>query len=279
MTVEVISQPETGEWIIHLPPLEPEPIWFDHQYWLDQGRLLGASSGRGSAWRVKSPLGKWMLRHYFRGGLPARVIRDKYLWQGLDKTRAVAEWRLLQRMCEHGLPVPQPVAARVRKKGLFYTADILMQFVPHEQTFSQFLLTTAADIDLPTWEKVGKSIGRLHGHGFFHADLNAHNILLSRELAWLIDFDRGRYVGMAQSAEETSVLQESTALPGWQRDNLNRLRRSIEKVIATTAEKDNQSPALSPGALEQGWSALVTAYHRSRAEAASTGQQAGENRP
>ncbi len=267
MTTEIISTNKAGEWVIHTPQLTPEDSWFDHQYWLDQGRLLGASSGRGSAWMVKSPQGKWMLRHYFRGGLPARIIRDRYIWQGLEKTRAVAEWRLLQRMSQQGLPVPQPVAARVQKKGFFYTADILMQFVLHEQTFTRFLNSEAASGELANWQKVGRAIGQLHGHGYFHADLNAHNILLSKDLAWLIDFDRGRYLGEPQGMKMTDSQPERTPLTPWQRDNLKRLRRSIQKVTVASKTPQGTAQSISSPALDAGWTALMDAYHQSRDEA------------
>lgn len=247
MKNEVIKQVRPGEWLIHEPGLPAESCWFDHQHWLDQGRLLGANSGRGSAWMVRASEGKWMLRHYFRGGLPARLNRDKYFWRGLENTRAVAEWRLLRRMQGEGLPVPAPVAARVRKKGWLYMADLLMQFLPHEQTFGRFLLSADAERNPAAWQQAGHAIGQLHGRGYYHADLNVHNILLSKEKAWLIDFDRGRYLG------------QLSAVSGWQQDNLRRLRRSIDKVLGA-------GQGLPADVLESGWQALLAAYERSRVE-------------
>ncbi len=262
MLTEVITQPRPGEWLIHVPELAPRTEWFDHQYWLNQGRVLGANAGRGSAWMVKSSDGKWMLRHYFRGGMPARINRDKYLWQGLDKSRAIAEWRLLRRMRAEGLPVPAPVAARVHKTGWFYQADILMEYVPHERTFSRFLTGSTAFLDGAVWRQVGEAIGLLHGHGYFHADLNAHNILLAPEQAWLIDFDRGRYM------QSFSSKTGSSALTAWQKKNLKRLRRSIDKVMSNNAKHPSgqtDTANTEPGAR---WRDLMDGYASGRQQAA-----------
>ncbi len=275
MKTESLHQLRPNEWVIHRPDLEPDAQWFDHQYWLDQGRLLGANSGRGSAWMVKSPHGKWMLRHYFRGGLPARINRDKYLWRGLDKSRAVAEWRLLQRMHGEGLPVPQPVAARVRRKGWFYTADILMEFLPHEQTLARFVNTAQAAEDMHSWSRVGQAIARLHAAGYFHADLNAHNILLSKDKVWLIDFDRGRHMG-SQPPRSAPAPEADPVVLGWQADNLRRLQRSLEKVINQPKAENQHSTGHSSeadamidrvGRLKTGWQALEKAYHQTLRQA------------
>ncbi|HEY0633890.1 MAG TPA: lipopolysaccharide kinase InaA family protein, partial [Gammaproteobacteria bacterium] len=60
-----------------------------------------------------------------RGGLIAKLVADRYLWSGIEATRAWREWRLLAELCSEGFPVPQPIAARVIREGLFYRADIV----------------------------------------------------------------------------------------------------------------------------------------------------------
>jgi 3-deoxy-D-manno-octulosonic acid kinase len=66
----------------------------------------------------------------------------------------------------------------------------------------------------PQWRAVGSSIARLHRAGVDHADLNAHNILITRNTVTVIDFDRGR-----------------VRPPGaWSTRNLERLQRSLAKI-------------------------------------------------
>jgi 3-deoxy-D-manno-octulosonic acid kinase len=60
-------------------------------------------------------------------------------------------------------------------------------------------------------------IARFHGAGVWHADLNAHNVLVSPAGIYLIDFDRGRLRAPADD---------------WQQANLQRLRRSLVKLGA-----------------------------------------------
>ena len=58
-------------------------------------------------------------------------------------------------------------------------------------------------------EAVGSVIGRFHRAGVWHADLNAHNVLVAPDGVYLIDFDRGRLRVPAVA---------------WQQANLQRLR-------------------------------------------------------
>ncbi len=200
---------------------------------MNQGRLLGASSGRGAAWIIKSEWGKWILRHYFRGGLYAKLNQDQYLWTGIKHTRAYREFQLLAEIQALGLPSPQPMAARVVKKGLFYRNDLIMSYIPHKHTLAQIL----ADDDLPLdqWQHIGQLIAQYHQQGIYHSDLNAHNILMDGEKIHLIDFDKGM-----QKSPHSS----------WQQSNLQRLQRSIEKVSGQSSEK----------ALSAAWQALLKGY-------------------
>ncbi len=210
-----------------------EADWFETQYWLNQGRLLGANTGRGSAWTVKSELGKWVLRHYYRGGLYARLNRDLYLFTGWTQSRSFEEFRVLEKLAELDLPAPRPVAARVVRKGLWYRADLLMSHVPHQSTWAARLREQAGELDL--WRRVGECIARFHRAGIHHSDLNAHNILIDDAQITLIDFDKARLMSTAGA---------------WQQRNLKRLRRSIEKVTQASCRHQ----------LADGWAALHSAY-------------------
>ncbi len=196
--------------------------WFDDKYWLNQGRLLGASSGRGSAWMVKTGSLKMMLRHYYRGGIPAKFNKDKYLWTGLNNTRGFSEFRLLAKMHNLGLPVPQPVAAQVCKAGMFYQANILIQYLAHQSTFAQILNTKSSE---EVWNKLGKLIAKFHNNGIYHADLNANNILVDENIIHLIDFDNSK--------------QKKTRKM-WQKSNIKRLKRSIDKITQSDFHKENE---------------------------------------
>jgi 3-deoxy-D-manno-octulosonic acid kinase len=195
-------------------PAGPDSCWFDADWWRTRGPVSTPSGGRGSALVVRTPAGAAVLRHYRRGGLMARVNPDRYLWQGEDRTRPFREFDLLAEMVAEGLPAPAPLAARYTRIGPWYRADLLTQAIEDANTLGQRLTDAPSQID---WALIGATIGRFHARGFFHADLNAHNVLLCGTACHLIDFDRGE--------------RRATA-PAWMQANLARLRRSLDKLSA-----------------------------------------------
>jgi len=186
--------------------------WFEPRYWQARGEVDGAAAGRGATYFVKADGRNFVLRHYRRGGLMAQISGDNYRWQDEQHTRSFAEWQLTYRLHRAGLPVPVPVAARYTRTGSTYTGDIITERLPTVGSLSECLRTGA--LSIVTWIGIGRCIRRFHDLGVCHADLNAHNVLLSEEGVYLIDFDRCqlRHPGL------------------WRDGNLVRLRRSLEKV-------------------------------------------------
>jgi 3-deoxy-D-manno-octulosonic acid kinase len=210
--------------------------WFEPRYWEALGALNGSARGRGAAQFVNSSDGRrFVLRHYRRGGLMARLSADRFVWHGEERTRPFAEWHLTYRLHRAGLPVPAPIAARYRHRASSYTGDIITERLPTVGSLAECLRTGA--LATLTWVGIGRCIRRFHDLGVCHADLNAHNVLLSEENVYLIDFDRCQLRG-----------------PGlWRDGNLVRLRRSIEKVTwALPAERFGESD----------WHALLDGYRQ-----------------
>jgi len=201
----------------------------DPDAWGDAAKSLDGRGGRGSAWIVSAPFGDAVLRHYRRGGLPGRFVRDRYLFRGEEATRGFREFRLLVRLHELDLPAPRPLAAGFVRDGLFYRADLLTARIAEAKTLAEL---GSEGISESTWDALGGLLARFHRHGVFHADLNAHNVMQDAVgQLWLIDFDRGR------------ILSPS---PSWRRSNLMRLKRSFDK--------------LGVAGRETGWSILLDAY-------------------
>lgn len=186
--------------------------WFDPKYWESRGELDGSARGRGTTHFVRSAGRRFVLRHYRRGGLLARLLGDRYLWRGEQSTRPFEEWQLTYRLHRAGLPVPAPLAARYRQQGFSYSGDLITERLAVVGSLTECLRTGA--LSVLTWISIGRCIRRFHNLGVCHADLNAHNVLLSEDAVYLIDFDRCqlRPPGM------------------WCDANLVRLRRSLEKV-------------------------------------------------
>ena len=95
----------------------------------------------------------------------------------------------MQQMFQQGLPIPKPIAGRVQKLGFFNRADILLEKVQNASDLVALL--NERPLSEAEWKIVGAMIAKFHQTGIYHADLNAHNILLDGEAkAWLIDFDQ-----------------------------------------------------------------------------------------
>lgn len=219
---------------------QADEAWFDPASWETRGLLEGHGGGRGRVAFVRAPFGACALRHYHRGGMVARVLGDRYLWTGMESTRSFAEFRLLAALRERGLPVPAPVAARYRRRGVHYTADLLTRRIEASQTLTQRLREGHADAGL--LQRVGALVARFHAAGVYHADLNAHNVLVAADGLYLIDFDRGELRAPAR---------------GWQRANLARLRRSFLKVLGGTEHEDRDGPEAFERTL---WAPLMQGY-------------------
>jgi len=187
------------------------------KYWQQRNLITGSAQGRGTTWFIETTnKDKWVLRHYYRGGLIGKLNKDKYWFNGYSSTRAVREFSLLKVMKTLDLPAPSPIACRIVKSGLFYQADLLSSRINHSKDLVARL--SEAKLDNDTWLRIGKMIKKFHDNGIYHHDLNSHNILLDNtNKAWLIDFDR---------CEQRKV--EKT----WQQANLNRLLRSFRKEKA-----------------------------------------------
>jgi 3-deoxy-D-manno-octulosonic acid kinase len=189
--------------------------------------------GRGAVWLVRGEFGQGVLRHYRRGGFFGRLNRDRYLWRGEEATRSFREFRLLAELRRRGLSVPAPLAAGYSREGPFYRADLLTALIADAHTFAQRL---AADFpSTGIWARIGATLSRFHAAGVFHADLNAHNVMIdAADEVWLIDFDRGELRHPARA---------------WAQANLDRLRRSLRKLGADRV----------PG-FDAAWTSLLDAY-------------------
>lgn len=199
-----------------------QPEMLDANFWQQQDLVTGSAQGRGTTWFVKYQDGKahvekhWVLRHYYRGGLIGKLIKDSYWFSSQRNTRAAKEFALLATMQKLSLPAPKPVAYRVVRHGLFYRADLLSSRIEHAQDLVAFLSKQSLPDDL--WKKIGATIKRFHDHNIYHHDLNAHNILINdHNEFFVIDFDRGE--------------MNPRRRHNWRQANMARLQRSFLKEL------------------------------------------------
>lgn len=216
--------------LVEAPGIE----YFDAEYWRSRQALEGQAIGRGSAWFIQAPFGPVVLRRYLRGGWPAALSREHYVFTGVSMSRPFREYHLLAAMHTLELPVPRPVAALCEHRGMVSKGALM----------TQRLMDTAPLADMlgdkfpgpENWAAIGECIRRFHDAGIWHADLNARNILLDGESrVFLIDFDRARF-------------SPGEAIDG--KGNLKRLKRSLIKLW----------PQVESTAVDAAWDNLMAGY-------------------
>ena len=191
----------------------PDERLFDTAYWQPHGSVELAAGGRGSVAFLHHGRRHWVLRRYRRGGAVASLLGDRYLWTGEDRTRAFREWRLLRQLAAWRLPVPTAIAARYRRSGVYYRAELLTEELPTRLTLAHAL--RERPLPAESWRAIGECVQHFHVRGVQHADLNAHNILLDHlHKVFVLDFDRGRLRRQGR----------------WEWQVLARLERSLQKV-------------------------------------------------
>lgn len=182
----------------------PHHLLFDPELWPDADLavfqreppaafgLAPFGGGRNSSLLWPRPEGAdWVLRHYARGGMVGKLIRGRYVWQGLERTRAWRELRLLGGMRKQGLPVPNPVAAHVVRYGMTYEQHLVTERIANAEPLQSLL--QARPMSDAEWTALGQCLRRFHDAGVHHADLNTGNVLLDDQGAFhLLDFDRGQ---------------------------------------------------------------------------------------
>ena len=176
----------------HLEHVRPE--WARRSHWHGAGRVERRLGGRGGSVLIRfgaSPgLTHAVLRRYQRGGWVAHLSQDRYVYNGLERTRALREFRLLDDLHQRGLAVPRPLLASVERFSVWgYRQALMTQWIDGAQTLAQ-RLAHAQDLD---WPGLARTLAQLLDAGVYHPDLNAHNVLCDdTHRWWVIDFDRAR---------------------------------------------------------------------------------------
>lgn len=186
-----------------VPAAEPEVVAAALDAAMDGGG--GARGGRGGI--VRS--GGMVARHCRRGGLVRFLLRDRYLGN-----RPRREFEIHRRAWAAGLPVPEPLGVCWERRGLFCRGALATRALDAVELLDALREDPGRAADFLA--AGGRAVRRMHEAGIWHADLQARNVLVNGDTAYLIDFDRGRRL----------------PAPGrhcWRAMNLYRFRRSLEK--------------------------------------------------
>ena len=212
------------------------PEFFEPEYWRKHDAIEGTARGRGTTWFIRA--GDSQLR---TASLPPRRPDGKNL-----HGRVLVEWRIgdafLRRVVPHLSPASRGLACAHTHRGVLPAPGAFLSRRPHHPAHREQRTAGGAAVEGPLsftqWIAVGRCIRRFHDAGVYHADLNAHNILLTPEQVYLIDFDRGELRKRGWWADTTLV----------------RLYRSLEKVTLLAAPESFT---------DEDWHSLLAGYRES----------------
>ncbi len=180
-----------------------------------------AKAGRGNTFFFTYHGQSLVLRHYHRGGLVQRISKDRYLYTGLENTRSMQEFGVLVKLHQQQFPVSPPYACQVVRHGMFYRASLVTHKLDADTLAERLTDPASQSLSESVWADIGDTLAKLHRQGIYHADLNAHNIMLDGNgVVSVIDFDRARL----------RPLPGGNPASGWCLANIHRLERSLARI-------------------------------------------------
>jgi hypothetical protein len=161
-------------------------------------------AGRGRLFRL--PLGPMgdscaVVRHYHRGGVFGRVLKDFYL----GRNRFLQEVRVSEWARQQGVPTAEVLALRIEHRGMgLHCADLVTREIEASEDLDRYLRSArtggrrAKELRREILRSVAHLVQRMHRAGLYHADLNLKNILVrvteDGVSSYVIDLDRARVI-------------------------------------------------------------------------------------
>jgi len=178
------------------------------------------AGNRGSAFRLKLAGGlELFARRGRRGGMIGSILSDVYL--GIAP-RPLAELAVAVEAMRRGIPVAEPMGAMIEWIGPALYRGFFLTRAVSGMTLWEFVKTDDDPIVRGhVLAQARAAIDAMHDKGLFHADLNLHNLLVTRAGesfgVIIIDLDKARLYDTPLSA-------------AMRRANLARLARSARKL-------------------------------------------------
>lgn len=170
--------------------------------------------GRGTAYAVPLPLSsvRVVVRHNRHGGLLASLTRDRFL----SPTRAPYELETSLQLRTLGVPTPEIVAYAVYPPGgVFQRSDVCSREIPGSRDLAAILTRDDAAACRAALDATAGLAAALARAGARHHDLNAKNILLTSESAYVLDVDRVTLGGKPDRVMDGNLARLARSLRKW----------------------------------------------------------------
>lgn len=171
-----------------------------------------AGRGVSYAFQLKPSATRVVVRHNRHGGLFAPITGDRFF----APTRAPYELEVALALTRAGIPTPQVVAYVLYPPGgVFQRSDVCSVEIAQGQDLAE-ILRAGSDADRSLALALSATlVAQLSRAGARHHDLNAKNILLTKDRALVLDVDRVTLGGEAATVLEANLARLARSMRKW----------------------------------------------------------------
>lgn len=198
-----------------------------------------AGRGVSYAFQLKPNTTRVVVRHNRHGGLFASLTGDRFL----APTRAPYELDISLALAKAGIPTPQIVAYVLYPPGgILQRSDICSVEIGNSRDLAAILRDGNDSERGSALELSATLVAQLSRAGARHHDLNAKNLLLTRDRAYVLDVDRVTLGGDPSGVLDANLARLARSMRKW-RDQFN--ARVSEDDIAQLASAARDKLAAS----------------------------------
>ncbi|MEX2179886.1 MAG: lipopolysaccharide kinase InaA family protein [Gemmatimonadaceae bacterium] len=184
-----------------------------HEY---ASRQIGARAlaGRRPAYAIALPEStlRVVVRHNQHGGAFRALTRDRFF----SPTRAPYELTVSLELRKLGVPTPDVVAYVLYPPGqLLQRCDVASREIPDGRDLAGILMSDGQTERAAALAATARLVASLSGVGARHHDLNAKNVLVTLDAAYILDVDRMTLGGSAEDALRGNLARLSRSLRRW----------------------------------------------------------------
>jgi len=173
-----------------------------------------ALQGRGTAYAVTLPqaAARVVVRHNRHGGLLGSLTGDLFF----APTRAPQELNISLELSRLGVPTPDIIAYVVYPPGgLLQRADVASVEIAGGRDLADILVQDGGPERAAAFAATAHLLAALARAGARHADLNAKNVLITYETAYVLDVDRATLGETHDAAFEANLTRLARSLRKW----------------------------------------------------------------
>lgn len=170
--------------------------------------------GRGATYAVSLPqsTSRVVVRHNRHGGLLGGLTGDLFL----APTRAPHELDMALALAQLGVPTPEVVAFVLYPPGgILQRSDVASREVTGGRDLADIMLRDGGPERAAAIAATALLVAAMARAGARHADLNAKNILVTYETAYVLDLDRVQLGASPADALDANLMRLGRSLRKW----------------------------------------------------------------